>query len=286
MGRADSKRKRTTVTSATDPSTSSTTTTQISTSMPLRSRKTASAEPQPVQPTASKAVELGAADQEDESSDDEAPEAISLSTARTQSRAVEATQAKAIKEADARARTKRRERQERLDEQAKEREAKRRRKEEEDAAATALVPVVASDSEDDYDDSEDDEDVEMTDGYLPASLLADLPDVRPPTPDSDDDMDTTTRDPIRKYTKKGIVTLPSSERPKDLQLSLMNVSVLEKRNDRLAPRKIHTKTNSVRENWLRGRNSIAKSIKVKRKGVKVRGGRVMRKPFGINKAFW
>jgi U3 small nucleolar RNA-associated protein 16 len=290
MARADSKRKRINLTSTTDPN-NSTTTTQIITTMPLRSRASASTEPTPA--AASEAIDMAIvealADPSDssDSSDNEAPEAISLSTSKAQSRAKEATQAKAIKEAEARARKKRKERQEKLDEQAKDRETKRRRKEEEDAVIAAENASSSEDEETDKDLEDADEDVQMTDGYLPASLLADLPDVRPPTPPpEEDEEEEKTRDPSKKFTKKGVVILPSSTGQKDLQLGSMSVSILEKRNGRLPPPKVHTKGNSVRENWLRGRNSIAGAVKVKTKRVKVRSGRVQRKPFGVKRGFF
>lgn len=275
-----------------------TTTTHLTTVMPLRSRTSVSIGPasKNPRPKTTKTIDMAPAhaedddEEQDDESDDEAPETISLSTSKAQSRASEATATRAIKDAEERARSKRRSKQEKLQEQARERERRKQIKEAETKASVESADEAEDfDSEDDSEeeqDEKDSDDVAMA-GFLPAELLAGLSDMRPPTPPPEIENESKPVDPAKKFARKGVVVLPSLGTRQDLKLDSYTVRVLEKRNERLPPRKIMTKTTCARDRWLQGRNVIAAATgNVKKKGFKIKSGRVERRPFGAQKGFF
>ena len=81
---------------------------------------------------------------------------------------------------------------------------------------------------------------------------------------------------IHKY--KGIVKLPMSTKPKDLTIGSLSVSVLAKQNKLLAP-KVVEKAKGVKENWLRGRITMAATA-TRRKGLRAAPIRMERKAWG------
>jgi U3 snoRNA associated len=118
--------------------------------------------------------------------------------------------------------------------------------------------------------------------FLPQELLDAIPAQREETPqwDMQSQKGLVVRN-IHEY--KGIVKRPLEQKPKDLTVGSLSVSVLEKKNKFLAPM-IVQKAKGVRENWLRGRPTMAAQAK-QSKGARNKGGRMERRVWGAAKAF-
>ncbi|KAK7720625.1 hypothetical protein SLS57_005404 [Botryosphaeria dothidea] len=192
---------------------------------------------------------------EEEDSDDDAPEAVTASSAREQARVAEEETAKAIEKQDNEAKRKRQEREARLREQAA--AAKKRKQEYEpkqipaDVASSATIQ--ASDPAALRKLSRPSFDPSNLPALLPDDILAAAPEVRPATPESDDEQTgaaTSKKEIVNKHLK-----FLDEKPPKDVKKGPVKVRVLEKGNKLLPPKVSNSGTKSVRDQWLQGRKA-------------------------------
>jgi len=223
-----------------------------------------------------------AADAESDSSDDEAPEAITKSTALTTTRAATAGAALAISAQESAAKDKRRQQEARRREQAdanKKAAQRRARKEAKRREREGEIAHLDEEEGGDIDPAVPGTSIETAmeeteDGYLPAALLAGAPAVRPPTPETHGVAASRQSQQSQQRRKKVFAGL--NEKPvRDVKRGPVTVKVLEKRNELLPP-KVNNRSMSVRESWLKGRQG--RPAKGKKKGVL--GGKMERKEVG------
>jgi U3 small nucleolar RNA-associated protein 16 len=222
--------------------------------VPLRPRKIrfSSTSPEATEPALAQTPPAPRIPSSVDSDSDEAPEDISLATAAKKSRAKNIEKARVVKDAAQSEKKRRRDRDERLKEQAT--QSSKRRK-----ALDNETP------------------------YLPDSVLAALAEVRESTP-SDDEVEETTTRKLHKFDKRtGAVLVKEEKGPSDIQVGSLSVSVLQQTNDILPP-KAGGKSNGIWQSWNRGRNAMVQGGKQKEKGlVRVRMER--RAWGGRNKTF-
>lgn len=220
-------------------------------------------------------------DDDDSGSDsDEAPEQVSTSAAASRAAASQAETARALAAAQEKERAKRSAREARL---ASEQAAKRERdalKASKAAARAAKAARLSSIHE----AASEDEDNEPAHSHahtsssipslLPASLLANISDERPPTPPpeargkSDEEL---RREKLNRHIK---FLEQSSKAPKDRRVGKHHVAVLGERSGVL-PAKVSKGSRGVREGWLKGRDGAKK-----KKGGKKTVGKTQRASFG------
>ncbi|RDI81702.1 hypothetical protein Vi05172_g8443 [Venturia inaequalis] len=239
----------------------------------------------------------------EESDDDAAPEEVSLSTAKAQSRAVEE---KVVKELSESAKRKRRRRDARLKAQA-EGSIKRKEKKEKKKPNTALEALEEADNEDGEqsveklsksakqkqrrkqrekmegkkEDKMEEPTVSLLDeipDLLPEELLATEAPIRLPTPPPSSKVglskDAKTFEPF------AAMNIPRESAPKDLTYNNLSVRVLGTKNALLPP-KATSRSKSIRDTWLKGRSAFAKTS-----SRRDTGGKLQRRPMGgATKAF-
>jgi U3 snoRNA associated len=248
-----------------------------------------------------------------ESDEDEAPEAVSLSTAKQQSKAEAAAATEAIKGQRADEKKKRQQRAERLKEQAKSNERRQTKAiaEDEQIQDTKIHKALGDDLSEA--DRKDDEEQQAFDGIsgdmpaphqsydlnnlptlLPAELLETAAPDRPPTPPTEqrstsrskklDYSNLTTKEKriFKQLLEKASVEKP----PKDKKRGPVHVSVLPKSNPLLPPKVGPSST--VRKEWESGRVSgkiaVAKNVSTYKKWMgKAVFGKMQRRPFGAAK---
>lgn len=211
---------------------------------------------------------------DDDSADDsdEAPEMVSTAAATTKAAAAQADTSRALLAQQEKDRKKREAREARI---AQEQAAKRERdalKAQKAAAKAAKAARLSSVAELDEDITPMDIDRSTLPSLLPDSLLANLGDVRPPTPPpeargkTDEEL---RREKLNRHIK---FLEQSSKAPKDKRIGKHHVAVLASQN-RVLPPKVSKATRGVREAWLKGR-----------KGQEVKGkpriGKTARAKFG------
>ncbi|KAK7508762.1 U3 snoRNA associated-domain-containing protein [Phyllosticta citriasiana] len=218
----------------------------------------------------------------DEDSDDEAPEAVTASSAREQARAAEEDAAKAVKEQEAATKRKRQEREARLREQAAA-SKRRKQKESESAPVSELVSppadvassttITASNPTALTKQSKPAYDLQNIPALLPDELLAAAPAVRPPTPEpAERRTGFDQKEGVKKKLNRHLKFL--DEKPaKDIKKGPVRLHVLEKGNKKLPP-KVNNQSKNMRDQWLAGRRTQAN------KGKNVFGGPERKKTGG------
>ena len=196
-----------------------------------------------------------AAGEEDEDSgddSDEAPEMVSTSAAASKAAAAQADTTRALAAQQEAERKKRSAREKRM---AEEQAAKRERdaiKAQKAAAKAAKAARLSSVAEVDEVSTPMDIDRATLPSLLPDSLLANLGDVRPPTPPPEA-RGKTEEELRREKLAHHIKFLESSSKaPKDKRVGKHHVAVLGQQN-RVLPPKVSKNTKGVREAWLKGR---------------------------------
>lgn len=192
-------------------------------------------------------------DDADSGSDsDEAPEMVSTSAAASKAAAVQADTSRAVAAQSEKELKKRLAREQRI---ALEQAAKRERdalKAQKAAARAKKAARLSSVVEIDEDATPMDIDRTALPSLLPDSLLANLGDVRPPTPPPEA-RGRTEEELRREKLSRHIKFLEqSSKAPKDKRVGKHHVAVLGQQN-RVLPPKVSKNTKGVREAWLKGR---------------------------------
>lgn len=261
--------------------------------VPLRPRKIrfSSTSPAPEPTTAPELTEDAQEPTDDahsnsESDEDEAPEAISLTKSAAESKVRSATATNAARKQAESDKKRRRDRDERLKDQRK---TSKKQKVEKKPAVDSEEPSASDEEEDGPAEELVLDEQGRLPQYLPQSLLDSLPTERAPTPDSEDEGEGAGKAKKRNlHEYRGSFRLPLAKKVKDLTIGeSLSVSVLEKRNELLAP-KIEQRSKGIRQNWLRGRNDMAASGLrggVKRKVRVLPKARMERRPWGKTKAF-
>jgi hypothetical protein len=194
-----------------------------------------------------------AEDNEDSADDsDEAPEMVSTSAAASKAAAVQADTTRALAAQQEKERKKREAREQRI---AEEQAAKRERdaiKAQKAAARAAKAARLSSVVEVDEETTPMDIDRATLPSLLPDSLLANLGDVRPPTPPPE--ARGKTEEELRREKLNHHIKFleQSSKAPKDRKVGKHHVAVLGQQN-RVLPPKVSKNTKGVREAWLKGR---------------------------------
>lgn len=244
-------------------------------------------------------------DAAEESDDDAAPEEVSLSTAKAQSRAVEEKAEQVVKELSESAKRKRRRRDARLKAQAE--GSTKRKEKKEKKPNTALEALEEADNEDGEqpgeklsksakqkqrrkqrekmegkkEDKMEGPTVSLLDeipDLLPEELLATEAPIRLPTPPPSSKVglskDAKTFEPF------AAMNIPRESAPKDLTYNNLSVRVLGTKNALLPP-KATSRSKSIRDTWLKGRSAFAKTS-----SRRDTGGKLQRRPMGgATKAF-
>ncbi|KAJ4369366.1 hypothetical protein N0V86_009198 [Didymella sp. IMI 355093] len=191
-------------------------------------------------------------DEDSGSDSDEAPEMVSTSAATSKAAAAQADTSRALAAQSEKERKKREAREQRI---AQEQAAKRERealKAQKAAAKAKKAARLSSVAEIDEDSTPMDIDRTSLPSLLPDSLLANLGDVRPPTPPpeargkTDEEL---RREKLNHHIK---FLEQSSKAPKDKRVGKHHVAVLGQQN-RVLPPKVSKNTKGVREAWLKGR---------------------------------
>lgn len=148
------------------------------------------------------------------------------------------------------------------------------------------VNQVEEEDDDEEEEEEAFEGLHDVDGklptFLPQSLLDAIPE-REETPDVE--MLPRKKLKVRNiHEYGGIVKRPLDRKSKDLTVGSLSVSVLEKKNKFLPPTVVQ-KAKGVRENWLRGRPTMAALARKRSKGTRSRGGRMERRVWGGARVF-
>lgn len=176
-----------------------------------------SEDPEPVELANPENTQADTQDDEENESDDDAPEDMTAADAQATSTAAQKQAARAVEQQQAKARKKRQEREKRLQEQAKVSSKTKRQK-----------PVDLPD-------------------LLPEDVLADEATTRPPTPPREEPQIKSTS----AASNNGKIKFQDS-RPKDIRVGPVTVSVLEKQN-KLLPPKANGRAKSLKDQWLAGR---------------------------------
>ncbi|XPT03321.1 hypothetical protein M3J09_012415 [Ascochyta lentis] len=211
-------------------------------------------------------------DDEDSADDsDEAPEMVSTAAATSKAAAAQADTSRALAAQQEKERKKREAREQRI---AEEQAAKRAR----DAAKAQKAATKAAKAARLSSVVETDEATPTLPhsgalpSLLPDSLLANLGDVRPPTPPPETRRKTDEELRREKLNHHIKFLEQSAKAPKDKRVGKHHVAVLESRNQVLPP-KVSKATRGVREGWLKGRKGqVAKG--------KPRVGKTARTKFG------
>jgi U3 small nucleolar RNA-associated protein 16 len=186
------------------------------------------------------------------SDSDEAPEMVSTSVAASKAAAAQADTSRALAAQSEKELKKRLAREQRI---AAEQAAKRERdalKAEKAAARAKKAARLSSVAEIDDETAPIDIDRTSLPSLLPDSLLANLGDVRPPTPPPEA-RGRTEEELRREKLNRHIKFLEqSSKAPKDKRVGKHHVAVLGQQN-RVLPPKVSKNTKGVREAWLKGR---------------------------------
>jgi hypothetical protein len=190
-----------------------------------------------------------AAEEEDyESDSDEAPEEVTAASALTTAKAAEAEATRAFEAQQKKLELKRKERQDRIAEeqrQKRKREEKKAQKQAKlEARQQAKEPVKAPFKFD----------MNNLPSLLPSSILEAAGDKRPPTPPlivSGPSAAELQKEKLARHIK----FLERGEKPiKDVKKGKLNVHVLERQNKFIAP-KVNSDSKNVREKWLKGRQN-------------------------------
>lgn len=219
-----------------------------------------------------------AAEQDDADSgsdSDEAPEMVSTSAAASKAATLAADASRAQAAQSEKERKKREAREQRVAaEQAakRERDALKAKKAAARAAKAARLSSVAEEAQSDEEDSTPAITRAALPSLLPDSLLADLDDVRPPTPPPE--ARGRTEEELRREKLNHHIKFleQSSKAPKDRRVGKHHVAVLGQQSKKMAA-KVSRNTKGVRESWLKGRQGqVAKG--------KPRIGKTHRAKFG------
>ncbi|KAI2475884.1 U3-snoRNA-assoc multi-domain protein [Pyrenophora tritici-repentis] len=215
-------------------------------------------------------------------SDDEAPEVVTTAAASSKAQAAQADAERAQKAQQAKEEAKRKAREELIATQQaakREREEKKAKKLAKKAAKEAKA--VAAGPEEEEAAIKPRMEIDLSNGLLPASLLENIDDQRPPTPPPE--RRGATEEQFRKEKlNRHIKFLERTEKPaKDVKKGKLNVAVLAQQNKVLPP-KVNRNTKNVREHWLKGRQVDKKN----KKGLKpsARFGKMERRPH-VNRGF-
>lgn len=241
----------------------------------------------------------------EESDDDAAPEEVSLSTAKAQSRAVEEKVEQLVKGLSESAKRKRRRRDAQLKAQVE--GSTKRKEKKEKQAKTALQPVEEVNNEDEEqtvaklskstkqrqrrkqkekiegktDSKTEEPTVSLLDDIpdlLPAELLATEAPLRQPTPPPSSKA-VLSKD-AKPFAPFAAMNIPRESAPKDLTYNNVSVRVLGIKNALLPP-KVTSRSKSIRDTWLKGRSAFAKTS-----SRRDTGGKLQRRPMdGATKAF-
>jgi U3 small nucleolar RNA-associated protein 16 len=219
------------------------------------------------------AVEAANDDDDATDSDDEAPEVVTTAAASSKAQAAQAEADRAQKAQQAKDEAKRQAREELV---AAQQAAKREREEKKAkklAKKAAREQKAATDSL--AEEQEPSVDIDVN-GLLPASLLENIDDQRPPTPPPT--RGGRSEEEVRKEKlNHHIKFLERTDKgPKDVKKGKLSVAVLARQN-RVLPPKVNRQTKNVREHWLKGRQHQER--KMSGKG-KTKVGRVERRAFG------
>jgi U3 small nucleolar RNA-associated protein 16 len=219
------------------------------------------------------AVEAANDDDDATDSDDEAPEVVTTAAASSKTQAAQAEADRAQKAQQAKEEAKRQAREELV---AAQQAAKREREEKKAKklarkAAREQKAAAGSFAE----EQEPNVDIDVN-GLLPASLLENIDDQRPPTPPPT--RGGRSEEEVRKEKlNHHIKFLERTDKgPKDVKKGKLSVAVLARQN-RVLPPKVNRQTKNVREHWLKGRQHQER--KMSGKG-KTKVGRVERRAFG------
>ncbi|KAF3039844.1 hypothetical protein E8E11_002348 [Didymella keratinophila] len=192
-------------------------------------------------------------DVDSDSDSDEAPEMVSTSAAASKAAAAQADTSRALAAQSEKELKKRLAREQRI---AAEQAAKRERdalKAQKAAARAKKAARLSSVAELDEDATPMQIDRTSLPSLLPDSLLANLGDVRPPTPPPEA-RGRTEEELRREKLNRHIKFLEqSSKAPKDKRVGKHHVAVLGQQN-RVLPPKVSKNTKGVREAWLKGRH--------------------------------
>lgn len=246
-----------------------------------------------------------AEEEAEESDDDAAPEEVSLSIAKAQSRAVEEQTEQVVKDLSESAKRKRRRRDAQLKAQA---EGSIKRKEKKEKKEKTALQTVEEDNPEDGEhiveklsksakQKQRRKQKEKKEGktesktkepavslldeipdLLPAELLATEAPTRLPTPPPSSKVglskDAKTFEPF------AAMNIPRENAPKDLIYNGMSVRVLATKNALLPP-KVTSRSKSIRDTWLKGRSAFAKTS-----SKRDTGGKLQRRQMGgATKAF-
>jgi U3 small nucleolar RNA-associated protein 16 len=218
-------------------------------------------------------------DEAEESDDDAAPEEVSLSTSKAQSRAVEEQTEQIAKELSESAKRKRRRRDAQLKAQAAGSTKRKEKKEK-----TALEKVEEREDEGDEQSMEKSgkkkqkrkekkEEIEKSlysldniPDLLPDELLATEAPIRLPTPPTTSKL-SLSKD-MKTFEPFAPLKIPRENAPKDLTYNNLSVRVLVQKNPLLPP-KVTSRSKSIRETWLKGRSAFAKTTSRRETGGKL-----------------
>ena len=230
-------------------------------------------------PTATEPEAEPAQDDDDASdSDNEAPEVVTAAAATSKVETAQADADRARKAQQAKEEAKRKAREELIASQQaakREREEKKAKKLAKKAAKEAKAVIVPEEEEET--EVKPPMDIDVSNGLLPASLLENIDDQRPPTPPPE--RRGKTAEQLRKEKlNRHIKFLERTEKPaKDVKKGKLSVAVLAQQNKVLPP-KFNRRAKNLREQWLKGRQVE------KKKKSKVRFGKMERKPH-VNRGF-
>ncbi|CAD6446814.1 bb1e900c-59e2-409f-9702-51c25cd3032a [Sclerotinia trifoliorum] len=269
-----------TTTASGDISTLSTTTAAVITPVAKKHKRFESAEPEPVPEEKLEIIEIK--DDEDESSDDDAPEEVTKNQAAESAKEKEREAAKAIEEQEAAAKRKRQEKNANLQRQSEISSKKRKlddqsgqdemlppaQKWKAEVTSSAPATIERGDIEMDEEsntlegdgtadgrlDSEDIEDINRA--FAPPGHLP-LPDLLPAEYLEDNDDDTPESGNLHsslptRFVKTNKLRHLLEKRPKDKRVGSTTFRVAETRNSHLPP-KASNQARSLKESWLQGR---------------------------------
>ena len=215
-------------------------------------------------------------------SDDEAPEVVTTAAATSKVKTAQADADRARKAQQAKEEAKRKAREELIASQQaakREREEKKAKKLAKKTAKEAKAATILEEEDEKDKEAEDKPtmDIDISNGLLPASLLENIDDQRPPTPPPE--RRGQTAEQLRKEKlNRHIKFLERTEKPaKDVKKGKLSVAVLAQQNKVLPP-KFNRRTKNLREQWLKGRQAEKKQKN------KARFGKMERKPH-VNRGF-
>jgi len=227
-------------------------------------------------------------DEAEESDDDAAPEEVSLSTAKAQSRAVEEQTEQTTKELSESAKRKRRRRDAQLKAQAAGSTKRKEKKEKitlkaveegenEDGEQLVEKKVKAGKKKRKHEEKKEEStkslySLDNLPDLLPDELLATEAPARLPT--SPQSLKPSLSKDMKTFEPFAAMKIPTERAPKDLTYNNLSVRVLGQKNSLLPP-KVTSRSRSIRETWLKGRSAFAKTT-----SRRDTGGKLQRRPIG------